>query len=283
MDDISIQAGKCHTITFQSSSKQANFRKLLHEYFKNRKQEECNYIKILDTNGRQISGRDFYFIPFDCSSIYLKDDRDTSKQLREILYHYLEYNPDLLKDFIMFNEQLSNFFGQVEIVKDHLKIDFQPSDKTITQLIRSLDIIIEYKEDDFVPNHIMRDFLISALLDMNMLNKDVFLFVSYPETDVGIGDFMHAMDLLKELNVTTIIISSHRDIITTVNEENIFLVHENGTIYDIIMLREELLDLKVVKEVRISETVKVLAYQDFKQDYFLLDDKLKSFLMSNKM
>lgn len=283
MDDFMLTEGKCHTITFQSSAVQTNFRLLLKEYFKNRKAAECNYIKFINKSGNKIKGRDFYFISFNCHSVYLKDDRDTDKQIKEFLYYYLENHPDLLKDFMKFNEQLNVFFDQIEIINGQLSIDFQPSDKTITQLIRSLDISIDYQDDDFVPNYIMRDFLIKALLDMNILDKSVFLLISYPEADIGIKDFSSAMDYLNDLNVTTLIITANDNILTSVAEENMFLVHDNGAIYDIITLREELLQLKVVDRTLASDLSKRLAYQDFKKDYFLLDYDLKQFLLSNKL
>lgn len=283
MDEMIINEGECHTITFQSSRIQANFRQLLYDYFNKKASEECNYIKILNDRGDKINGRDFYFIQFNCNSIYLKEERNTEKQIREILQHYLEYNPDLLKDFIEFNDEMNHFFSQIEIVKDHLTIDFQPTDKTMTQLIRSLEVNIEYRERGYVPNHIIRDFLINALLDMNVLKKQVVLLISYPEADIGMKDFVNAINLLKKLDVTTLIVTSHRDIITSVAVENMFLVNENGSLYDIITLQKELLQLKDIDQEKASKVAKILAFQDFKQDYCLLDKEMKEFLLSNRI
>lgn len=283
MDDLIISEGKCHTMSFQSSAIQANFRKLIKNYFTNKKSDECNYIKLLNDHGDKIKGKDFYFVSFDCNTIDLKEDRDTEKQIREILHYYLEHNSDLLKEYLRFNKELSYFFEQIEIGKDHLIIDFQPTNKTITQLIRSLDIIVEYKSNDYVPNYILRDFLIHALLDMNILRKKEILLISYPETDIGMTDFGKAMKLLNDLNITTIVITAHPEILTSVSEENMFLVNENGTIYDIITLKNELLELKQVEKENASKVAKMLAYRDFKQDYFLLDKAMKKFLLSDRM
>lgn len=283
MDDIHLTQGKCHTITFQSSEIQANFRQLLTDYFRNKKQAEWNYIQFLNRNGQKIKGRDFYFIQFDCHAIQLKNERDTDKQIREILFHQLEHHPGILNDFISFNEQLQQFFNSIGIVNGELTVDLQPSSKTITQLIKSLDITIEFQNKEFVPNYMMRDFLIKSLLQMNMLNKDVFLLISYPEADVGLADFQIAMEYLNELNVTTLIISANSDILTSVSEENIFLVNENGEIYDILILKEELQKFKIASNEEASALSKHLAFHDFKQQYFLLDQQYKEFLLSNRV
>lgn len=284
MDDLTIRPGECHTITFQSTSMQSNFRQLFRDYFSNRKADECNYVKILNKDRNKIAGRNFYFVHFDCSKIQLKNDRETEKQLREILYYYLEHNPYLLQDYIKFTNQLEQFISQIHFTKGQLSIDFEPSDKTITQLIRSLDINIEYDDSEQVPNYMMRDFLINALLDLNMLNKEVVLLIEYPETDIGMKDYLKAMELVEKLEVTTIVITSHKDILTTVNLENMLLVHENGSKYDIMMLKEELLELEAIKDIdKVNKVAKFLAYKDFKEEYFLLEENMKRFLLSDRV
>lgn len=283
MDEIQLTPGECHTITFKTSEIQANFRQLLTDYFSNKKQAEWNYIKILNNNRKKIKGKDLYFIQFDCHAIQLKNERDTEKQIREILHYQLENNPGILNDFIIFNEQLQKFFSSIEIVNGELIVDVQPSNKTISQLIKSLEITIEFQNQDFVPNYIMRDFLIKSLLQMNMLNKDVFLLISYPEADVGLGDFQVAMEYLTKLNVTTLIISANSDFLTSVPEENIFLINENGEIYDILTLKDELQKFKIAQNDDISTISKRLAFYDFKQQYYFLNKKYKEFLLSDRV
>lgn len=283
MDEIQLTPGECHTITFKTSEIQANFRQLLTDYFSNKKQAEWNYIKILNNNRKKIKGKDLYFIQFDCHAIQLKNERGTEKQIREILHYQLENNPGILNDFIIFNEQLQKFFSSIEIVNGELIVDVQPSNKTISQLIKSLEITIEFQNQDFVPNYIMRDFLIKSLLQMNMLNKDVFLLISYPEADVGLGDFQVAMEYLTKLNVTTLIISANSDFLTSVPEENIFLINENGEIYDILTLKDELQKFKIAQNDDISTISKRLAFYDFKQQYYFLNKKYKEFLLSNRV
>src|SRR5699024_1898477 len=132
-----------HTITFQSSRIQMKFRKMLTDYFRNRRPSECKYLKIFDDNGNKIRGRDFYSVIFECNVINLKEEKSTQKIIQDFLYNQLENSPVLLEDYMDFQHKIEEFLTKIGIKDSELMIDFQSSNKTITQFIRSLEISID--------------------------------------------------------------------------------------------------------------------------------------------
>lgn len=283
MNDLEISKGEYHAITFESSYLQKQFRQSMLKYFYNKTQEDCTYLKILNEKGDLINSKDFYFIPFDCNVINLTDHKDTSNLLRELLFHHIEHNPDLLQGYVVLNDQINKFFSGIEFKRENLLIEFHPTEKSIKQLIKSLDISIEYNEREYVPNYILRNYLIRSLLDMNQLEKEVFLLISFPETDVGREDFAEVIHLLKMFNVTTLVITSQRDFLTAANEDCIFLVEKSGIFYDIIELRRELLAFQLVDPEESLEVAKSLSFHDYIKDYYLLDKEMKKFLLSSRL
>lgn len=282
MQDITLSKGQCHTITFQSSRIQMEFRKMLTDYFRNRRPSECKYLKIFDDNGNKIRGRDFYSVIFECNVINLKEEKSTQKIIQDFLYNQLENSPVLLEDYMDFQHKIEEFLTKIGIKDSELMIDFQSSNKTITQFIRSLEISIDSNNNIDISNSAIRNFLIKLLLKLNIHNKDVILVVTYPESDVGSDDYQQIINGFNDLKVTTLILTSHHDFLVSVPKENMFLIDENGLCYDIVTLEQELLAFDLVGKNNITEVAKSLAYVDFLEDYTLLDHNLKEFLLSNK-
>src|SRR5690625_5228785 len=108
MDEINIYPGEYHSITYESSYTHQTFRVLLYNYFANKRMPnylENQYLRILDNNnGNLLERKDIYYINFDCNVIALKNEKNINKLIQNLLFYYLENNPDLLKKFIFFNE-----------------------------------------------------------------------------------------------------------------------------------------------------------------------------------
>lgn len=283
MNDINITIGDYHTITFESTEILSRFRGLFINIFNNRKSSVCTYMKIVDDRGQELNNKNFYFISFDCNVINLKEDRNSKKTIQDLLFYYIENNSDLLREYMLFNENIEKFLSQIEIKSGNLLIDFHSTDKTISNFIKSLEISIEYNDDEYVPNYIMREFLIKALLSMNVHNKNVILLLSYPETDVGYKDINKVISFLKGLNITTIVITSNYEFLSAASEQNMFLINKNGEPYDIIGLKKELKAFNFVEDESLSIVSKELAYRDFKHDYSLLDQEIKQFILSDRI
>lgn len=282
MKDIKIAENNYHSINFESSHIQMQFRQLIKDYFNRKVQGECKYLKIIDSKGDLIKPQDFYFIEFNCQSINLKEEKGTNLIIQELLKYQLENNPLLLEEYIKINIELERFLSTVVLKDNDLTIEFGMSEKLITNMIKSFSILIEHNEKDYVPNYIIREYLMKALLKLNTTNKRPFLLLSYPEIDVGFKDYAKVINFLKELNITILIITSHSYFSCSVNSEEMFLVKENGDIYDIIRLGQELMEFDLVNQEQESDKIRKLAFKDFTKDYDLLDKKMKEFLLSNR-
>jgi len=282
MDDLPIRKGKLHTVSFESSYIQSKFRDLLLAYFQRKTQSDCDYLHILNEKREEVHGKDFYFVSFDCNVINLREEKSTTQLLQKLLFHHLENNPELIQEYMEFNEHINEFTSHIEMESDNMVIDFRPTEKTITQFIKSLQIYVEYNENHYVPNYIMRRFLIQSILKMNLTEKEVFLLISFPETDIGCRDYKEFIEILKQLQVTTLIITTQHDFLTSAEKENMFLVDKDGGLYDILELYQELLAFGLADKSESSLIAKTLAFKDFKKNYFLLDGELKEFLQSNK-
>jgi len=286
MDDIIINPGEYHSITFESSYIQQIFRILLSNYFSNKRKSERidgHYIKIVSkTTGNTLQRKDIYFINFDCNVIALKTEKSTNKLLQDLLFYHLENNATLLENFIQLNEEITRFTSAISLEDNNLFIDFEPTDKTIQNLIKSLTIHIEFDESEYVPNYLLREYLIKSLLQLNTSEKDVFLVISFPESDVGREDFSKVADGLKKLNITTLVLTTKREFITSASSSNISMVDKNGFIYDIIKMMKEIEAFNLVSEDKLEDVTKDLVYRDFTKDFMLLDTKMKEFLASSK-
>ncbi len=109
------------------------------------------------------------------------------------------------------------------------------------------------------------------------------MFVSYPETDIGWNDLHKVAHFFQNLGITTITLTTNPHLLSAAAEERLFLIHENGFLYDIIDLKKELTAFGLVKKGDLSNVSKSLALHDFNQDYLLLSTEIKEFLLSNRV
>lgn|SRR5690625_294988 len=286
MNEINLKRNQYHTIMFESSYMQQEFRLLINNYFatrRNSKLEENNYLKIIDKNLRDIDRKDIYFISFECNKINLKEDRQTDQLIKNYLFYYLENNPEIIHDYIQFQQEVEMFIERIKLTDASLSIEFDLTERSIQNFIKSLDIYMEYDKNEYVPNYILRNRLIQLLLKLNYAEKDVILLISYPETDVGLNDFEKVIQNLKALNLTTVVLTSEPSFLTSAEPENIFMVNQQGVLYDIVKLKEELKAFQLVHENNSTDIVNWLAYCDFTQQFTVLDLKWKEFLESEKL
>lgn len=282
MDDLVLVEKQCHTIFFESSRLQMKFRGLIKNYFSNKKMDDRNYLDLLDKNNQSISPKQFYFIEFECFTIDLKDEKDTSKLLLNLLEHELEHNAELLGSYTEYLAVTDKFISQLELNDGEFKIEFQVTEKTIEALLKSLIMTIEYNDDELVANHRMRELLINAMMKLNLTEKEVVLLLSFPEVDIGFRDYKQTIQFIEELGITVVVLSANSYFITHPEVDCTFLINKNGEKYDIPFLAEELIAFDLVSEFDAKEIAKELAYKDFTKDYLLLDPLYKEFLISNR-
>lgn len=282
MDDINLKDGECHTIYFESSQLQMEFRYLFDGFIKNKHVSDTRYLKLLEKDLNVYKRRKLYPIIFECNIINLQLERSTEKIIKDFIEYQLNNNPELLEKFLEFNDQLERFLWNIDIESNDLLVDFSISDKTISQFIKSLNIEITSNSNKFLTNHTLRNFLIKLLLQLNIHHKEVLLVVTYPESDIGGNDYSKIVSEIEQHNVTTLILTSNEKILTSVPLENIFMIDSKGEKYDMIGLKRELSIFKLVGQRQLVDISKKLAYLDFVKDYELLDPTFRRFLISNK-
>lgn len=283
MDDLLIKKGKYHTVTFESSYIQDQFRRTFQAYSQEESLPESEYLHILNDNGQEVQSKIFHFISFDCNVVHLQKEKSTTRLLQDLLHFHLENHPDMVREYLKLNKHINEFTSHLEIPNDNLIIDIEPSEKTISQFIKSLNISLEYNNSEYIPNYILRKFLIQSMLRMNLNEKDVFLVISFPETDIGNSDYEKFIEILKGLQVTTLIITNQLDFLTAAEKEDMFLVDKKGDIYDIVKLYQELQAFELVEQNDTNKIAETLAFRVFKQDYLLMDKEFRRFLKSNEL
>lgn len=283
IDDINIKKGKYHAFHFETSYLLKLFKQHLFAYFNSKPQLETQFLNVIDSSNKELKTKDFHFISFDCHHIDLSSEKSTTSHIQKLLFHQLENNPRLLEKFLLVQHQLNIFTNSLDLNDGELSIEFEVNEKAILNLIKSLDIVIEFKANDYIPNYKVRDFLIRALLEMNMDEKEPILIISHPETDIGRLDFSYVINTLKELGITIIVLSSQREFLTAAKDEQLFLINQYGQFYDIINLRRELKAFNIVKKENPESLARSIALIDFNEEYILLNKEIKDFLMSNKL
>lgn len=283
INDIILEERKYHAFSFESSYLLKLFKQGLVDFFNNKLQSETQFLNVLDFTNNELSNKNFHFIFFDCNHIDLAIDKNTNTQIQRFLFYQLENNPNMIEQFSIFQNQLYSFVSSLELVEGELSIEFQYNEKSVLNLIKSLEIIIEYEEGSYIPNYKVRDYLIKSMLKMNSAKKEPILVVSHPETDVGRADFNYAIGMLKSLEITTIVLSSQREFLTAAADERLHLVDQYGDFCDIINLRKELNEFNIIKKDDPEEMVRSIALVDFNKDYQLLSGEIREFLTGYKL
>lgn len=283
ISQMTLQKGEYHTLTFSSTMHQMEFRNLMDRFFRNRKGEvDSNYLFIVDENNDNINYKDLYYMNFNCNIINLAEEKTTKTQLQEMLHYYLENNSHFVEQYLNFYEVLEQFVHSLRLEGNGLTIDFYPTNRTIKQIVNSLEIDISNDENNYVPNYKLRHYLIELLLSLNKNKKQPFLFLMYPETDIGHDDFSKVIEQIKSLNITTLTLTTQKDFLNSADIDRMFLVKSNGELYDVRGIKDELESLKLVKSNELEQLAKVVSYYDFHNQYHYLDRDLREFIESNK-
>lgn len=281
MEDLILKENSYHAISFETSEHLTEFRQLLSNYFKNRNRSDVRYIDFIDDNRKSFKHKEFSFLNFDCNTVQLEAEKATKKIIQDNLFYQLENNPQLVEEYMGFQQSMDYFLSNIGLGENEIDIQFYYTDKTIQRMLKSLEISVEFEEKS-IPNFKLRHYLIRVLIQMAPSNRKNLLLLSYPETDIGWQDINEAIAGIRKLGITTIVLSTNAQFLTAAEEQNMFLVDKNGKLYDTINLRKELEAFSSIEEKDSKPLAKDLAIYDFKEDYNLLNENLKEFLLSNR-
>lgn len=282
MEELKLTPKNVHTVIFESTKHQMKFRHKLNQYFIN-KQDEEKYVNLVNKHYRKQDSKKYYFINLVLSSVYKVTEKDTDKIIKEVLLHHLNHNSDLIGFYQDFENSIDEFLAKINLGYHNVELEFEVTDKVIENMLKAIKVHIDYKAENLVSNNEIRKVLISSLLDLNMTEKEVFILINYPEGEIAKDMFFDFINYLKELKVTVVILTSAVEFIEWTDSDKLFLINELGEKYDIIKLKQELLEFKYVNKEQSFLMANKLAYHDFMKDYLLLDPKYHYFLKSSKL
>src|SRR5699024_3891816 len=269
MNDLELKSGEYHAVSFKDSALLKKFRVQLRNFFRNSLRDDSDYLYILNENDEIINKKKFELISFDCNIINLQDDKYTEKLVKDLLFDQLENQPELLEAHLDLNRAVEKFVSDIEIQTEGIMIEFDKNERSIQRFIQSLDIIISCDENEDIPNYIIREFLIRTLMKLNKQRKEIILMLSFPETDLGFYEFKKFIDLLKQLKVTTIVLTNEFDFIEAASLDCAFLIDENGNKYDILNLEKEIKAFELDDQDSSMSLARKLAFTEFRGDFSL--------------
>jgi len=85
--DLNLKTGEYHAFNFESTYLLKLFKYHINAFFNRKKQTDSVFVSILDDNNREMKAKEFYFINFDSSYNNLETEKETKKQIQEILFH----------------------------------------------------------------------------------------------------------------------------------------------------------------------------------------------------
>lgn len=279
---INLSDKAVHTIIFKNTKHQMKFRYKLNQYFI-RKQEVDKYVNLVDEYYKAKDAKNFYFINLNFSAVYAATEKSTDQLIKKVLTYHLNHNPELINLYQNVVHSIEAFLSNINLEYHDIDIEFEITDKVISNMLKAIKVHIDYQDEELVSNNEVRKLLISSLLDLNMTEKEVFILINYPEGEMAKDSYCDFVNYLKGLNVTVVILTSAPEFINWIDNDKLFLINESGHQYDIIKLKQELLEFKYVNEKSSKLVVNKLAYHDFMKDYMLLDPKYRYFLESSKI
>lgn len=282
MNELNLSNKAVHTIIFKNTKHQMKFRYKLNQYFI-RKQEEEKYVNIVDEYYKKQDAKKFYFINLNFSAVYAATEKSTDQLIRKVLTYHLNHNPELIGLYQKVIYSIEEFLLNINLEYHDIDLEFEITDKVITNMLKAIKVHIDYNDEELVSNNEVRKLLISSLLDLNMTDKEVFILINYPEGEIAKDNYYDFLQYLKKLNLTVVILTSAPEFINWIDNDKLFLINESGHKYDIIKLKQELLEFKYVNEKSSNLIANKLAYHDFMKDYLLLDPKYRYFLKSNRL
>jgi len=282
IDETNMAPGEINTICFQTTHLQQLFKEYLVHFMNRKNKSETNYVHIVDEDGEVINIRNYECIYFDCSSISLSNEKETRQTIQKMLFYQLENNPRIVETYFNLRKELDVFFNNITLNFDEINIEFELTDKSIESLVKQLDINIGHINSyrGHIPNYELRHALLQMILGMSVTN-DVILFITFPENDLGINDYVKFFNHLKNLNITTILLTTNKNFIMNTEVENITMYMEQGRIYDIIGLKKELLAFNLCDQHQSDNLAKSLAFDDFSHDIQTIRRDLRTFLESS--
>ena len=273
---VPIKENKINIISFENKEKMRELIKYFIKLESTKTSTETD-LYIVDENLNKVTSKSTNFILFDDILLLSKYD----KRIREIIIKYLKFkievDDSLFLEYQKSKRNIENFFNDIKIESNGYSLDFFLEDIDIDSIVKKLEIDISFNKDEESRLDIIR-LIIDLSMKLEIEKKEFFICLLFPENSINFQEFYDLLDYLRKLNMTVLVITNEELLFReTQIEDEVILINRFFEKYDINALKHEYkLFYGDIEQKKLLQ----LAFLDFRENYNLIDSRLKDFLLS---
>ena len=273
---VPIKENKINIISFENKEKMRELIKYFVKLESTKTSIETD-LYIVDENLNKVTSKSTNFILFDDILLLSKYD----KRIREIIIKYLKFkievDDSLFLEYQKSKRNIENFFNDIKIESNDYSLDFFLEDIDIDSIVKKLEIDIFFNKDQESRLDIIR-LIIDLSMKLEIEKKEFFICLLFPENSINFQEFYDLLDYLRKLNMTVLVITNEELLFReTQIEDEVILINRFFEKYDINALKHEYkLFYGDIEQKKLLQ----LAFLDFRENYNLIDSRLKDFLLS---
>ena len=273
---VPIKENKINIISFENKEKMRELIKYFVKLESTKTSIETD-LYIVDENLNKVTSKSTNFILFDDILLLSKYD----KRIREIIIKYLKFkievDDSLFLEYQKSKRNIENFFNDIKIESNDYSLDFFLEDIDIDSIVKKLEIDIFFNKDQESRLDIIR-LIIDLSMKLEIEKKEFFICLLFPENSINFQEFYDLLDYLRKLNMTVLVITNEELFFReTQIEDEVILINRFFEKYDINALKHEYkLFYGDIEQKKLLQ----LAFLDFRENYNLIDSRLKDFLLS---
>ena len=273
---VPIKENKINIISFENKEKMRELIKYFIKLESTKTSIETD-LYIVDENLNKVTSKSTNFILFDDILLLSKYD----KRIREIIIKYLKFkievDDSLFLEYQKSKRNIENFFNDIKIESNDYSLDFFLEDIDIDSIVKKLEIDIFFNKDQESRLDIIR-LIIDLSMKLEIEKKEFFICLLFPENSINFQEFYDLLDYLRKLNMTVLVITNEELLFReTQIEDEVILINRFFEKYDINALKHEYkLFYGDIEQKKLLQ----LAFLDFRENYNLIDSRLKDFLLS---
>ena len=273
---VPIKENKINIISFENKEKMRELIKYFIKLESTKTSIETD-LYIVDENLNKVTSKSTNFILFDDILLLSKYD----KRIREIIIKYLKFkievDDSLFLEYQKSKRNIENFFNDIKIESNGYSLDFFLEDIDIDSIVKKLEIDISFNKDEESRLDIIR-LIIDLSMKLEIEKKEFFICLLFPENSINFQEFYDLLDYLRKLNMTVLVITNEELFFReTQIEDEVILINRFFEKYDINALKHEYkLFYGDIEQKKLLQ----LAFLDFRENYNLIDSRLKDFLLS---
>ena len=273
---VPIKENKINIISFENKEKMRELIKYFIKLESTKTSTETD-LYIVDENLNKVTSKSTNFILFDDILLLSKYD----KRIREIIIKYLKFkievDDSLFLEYQKSKRNIENFFNDIKIESNDYSLDFFLEDIDIDSIVKKLEIDISFNKDEESRLDIIR-LIIDLSMKLEIEKKEFFICLLFPENSINFQEFYDLLDYLRKLNMTVLVLTNEELFFReTQIEDEVILINRFFEKYDINALKHEYkLFYGDIEQKKLLQ----LAFLDFRENYNLIDSRLKDFLLS---